>query len=971
MKKYILFLFLLLINTSFLLAQTGKISGKITDSQTGEPLFGANVMIQGTSMGAATTINGNYVIYSVPAGTYKLHATYIGYKSEVLTVKIKTGEALKQDFKLKPVSLTAKEVVITAQASGQNSAINQQLTSDKIVNVVSADKIQSLPDANAAASVGRLPGVSIIRQGGEASEVVIRGLAPQYNQILIDGVQMPATNSDDRGTDLSMISSSMLNSISVTKAITPDMDAAVLGGVVNFSLREAQTTNGMLKANITAQGGYDKLQTTYGPYKFVGSVEDRFFNDKFGVFAEVTAENVNLSSNVFGASYFLGSYNVNLANPTYLSSMNLNDVYSTRKRYGATVTLDYKIPDGKIDFMNFVSTSNTGSTNRGASYSILSDVYSNSTTSSKNDLNVITNLLDIQKTLSIFNIDLKLAHSYSESHDPNDLSVSFRQDNVPGLGAQGTVNPQDVPSKGTIDNSKNNLYYITNNSSFTGDRTFNGSIDFLSHLNFSDLITSSLKFGGMYKYTIRSHDYNQSNGVLDQASGTNVRAAIISAYPWMTKPPYNLNPNGTDLIPLTAFADPNFSYGKFLGGTYSMGVPANEGMLWNLLSIVQNSGTLDAYSHNDWASKTYDYSGNEYESAGYVMYTLNVGPILTFIPGVRYQSLTTSYTAPRGIETSTASLAYHPIDTTVDETHGYWLPMAQLIYKPLDWLQLHLAYTNTLSYPDYRAIIPWLDIGTGSPKPVTWNNVALKPGRSANYDAAISLYSNEIGLFTVDGFLKQINDLIFSASRYIINPSQYPGIPQGNTLLGDPIYTYINNPYTITVKGVELDWQTHFWYLPGAFSGLVLSVNYTHIFSAAKYPLSSLKLIYNPNPRIPPVKTEIDTFYTDRLIDQPNDIANLALGYDYQGFSVRISMIYKSNVFTGENYWQELRANTSNYVRWDLSAKQDLPWYNLQVYFDINNLNDENDISINQGSNFPTSQEDYGLTADIGLRWHL
>ena len=965
--------FLIISMYSVIQAAGTNIEGYVKDAQTGSPLFGANVIIEGTSMGAATTFSGRYVIYNVPAGTYKIHATYIGYQSTEITVNVKEGTTvLKQDFKLEPVALNEKAITVTAQASGQNSAINQQLASDKIVNVVSAAKIQELPDANAAESVGRLPGISLIRTGGEANEIVIRGLAPEYNQVLIDGVLMPATNSSDRGTDVSMISSSMLGGITVTKAITPDMDAAVLGGVVNFDLREAKSTNGIAKFNLTAQGGYNDLQTTFGPYKFVASAENRFLNDRLGVFIEASAENVNLGSNTFGGSYTLASLNPGQANPTYITSLNLDDVFRTRKRYGGTVTIDYKIPDGKIALMNFISNSNTESTDRGISYS-LSNTFYNGTTLSQTYLNVITNLLDFQKTFSFISINAKISHSYSENHDPNDLYVGFRQDNVATLNHNlQYLNPQQIPPKVTVNDTANNLYYIENYSNFNRDREITGSIDLLTHINFSDYVTSSLKFGGMYKYTIRSYNYSQGNGTLDQASGTNLRAAIIAAYPWMTKSPYNLNPNGTDLIPLAAFADHGFSYGTFLHGNYTMGTPANTDMLWNVLNISKKYGTLDSYAYNDWASKTYDYSGNEYEDAGYAMYTLNVGPTLTFIPGVRYQNLTTSYTAPRGIETSTANTYYKAVDTTVDVSHGYWLPMVHLIYKPLSWLQVHLAYTNTLTYPSYRSIVPWLDVATGGSPSVTVNNYNLKPGRSANYDVAFSVYSNEIGLFTVDGFLKRIDDLIFPVSSFIIDPSQYPMVPKSVITPGEQIYTYENNPYRVDDYGVELDWQTHFWYLPDPLSGLVLSVNYTHIFSSAKY-LKTDAIYHSPaNPRTEKgYYTLVNTFYTDRLLDQPNDIANLAVGYDLKGFSIRVSMLYKTDVFTGEDFWPELRSHTSKYVRWDLALKQVLPWKGLQVYFDMNNINGEDDISIIQGAGFPNSEQDYGMTADLGFRWSL
>ncbi len=237
---------------------SATITGIVKDSQTGEALPGANVTLVKTSLGASTDVDGRYAIRDVPPGSYTLRATYVGYKQKEMAVQVKEGQSLKQDFKLVAVAVEGEEVVVTAQAAGQNEAINKQLSSMPVMNAVSAARIQELPDANAAESVGRLPGVSLVRTGGEGSQVVIRGLSPQYNQITIDGVEMPSdvtsqnnitagggalestgNSIGDRGGDLSMISSSMLGGIEVTKAITPDMDATLIGGVVNFGLRKA------------------------------------------------------------------------------------------------------------------------------------------------------------------------------------------------------------------------------------------------------------------------------------------------------------------------------------------------------------------------------------------------------------------------------------------------------------------------------------------------------------------------------------------------------------------------------------------------------------------------------------------------------------------------------------------------------------------------------------------------------------
>ena len=172
--------------------RTSTLSGAIKDAQTGDALPGANVLLVGTGMGATTDISGKYIVRNVPAGSYSIRVTYIGYTTSTLPIVVNEAVDVRKDFRLSAVAIEGETVVITAQAAGQNEAINQQLNSMPVMNVVSAARIQELPDANAAESVSRLPGVSLIRTGGEGAKVVIRGLSPQFNQVTIDGVELPS-----------------------------------------------------------------------------------------------------------------------------------------------------------------------------------------------------------------------------------------------------------------------------------------------------------------------------------------------------------------------------------------------------------------------------------------------------------------------------------------------------------------------------------------------------------------------------------------------------------------------------------------------------------------------------------------------------------------------------------------------------------------------------------------------------------
>jgi hypothetical protein len=291
--------------------------------------------------------------------------------------------------------------------------------------------------------------------------------------------------------------------------------------------------------------------------------------------------------------------------------------------------------------------------------------------------------------------------------------------------------------------------------------------------------------------------------------------------------------------------------------------------------------------------------------------------------------------------------------------------MVHLRYKPLDWFQIHFAYTNTLNYPDYGAITPRYLIGTGY---ISYNNYRLKPARSENYDLVASVYMNEVGLFSVDGFKKRIKDLIFFSKTYLTDLSAYPDLPQGRNLLYE-FNTYVNNPIPIDVYGIEIEWQTRFWYLPSPISGIVFNINYTHIFSEASYPKTTLINEYDEEGNL--IQTITPTPYITRLLNQPNEVLNLSVGYDYGGFSARISMLYQDNIFKRPDFWMQNRVNSAKFTRWDLSVRQILPWYGIQLYFNMNNITGEMDTDINQKNLFPASEQHYGMSADLGMRLRL
>ena len=153
-RKSALALTLLILLPVFLFAQEGKLRGKITDKESGEPLIGANVQIEGMTLGASSDVDGNYVILSVPVGTYTLKVTYVGYSPiEESNVRVNSNLSTILDFKLSSTAVQVKPVEIVAE----RPLVNKSATSS--IRIVDQDFIANLPQRGINASISLQPGV--------------------------------------------------------------------------------------------------------------------------------------------------------------------------------------------------------------------------------------------------------------------------------------------------------------------------------------------------------------------------------------------------------------------------------------------------------------------------------------------------------------------------------------------------------------------------------------------------------------------------------------------------------------------------------------------------------------------------------------------------------------------------------------------------------------------------------------------
>ena len=951
---YLLFFHVLQLN--LLYANDFTISGAVSDSISGNYLVGANVYIENTAIGTSTDEKGKYNLTNINKGMYDITVSYIGYKKVSKKINLVNERFIIMDFKLSQNTLMGNAVVVSAQAKGQIGAINKQLNSKSIKNIVSSDKLKELPDANAAEAIARLPGVSIQREGGEGNKVVIRGLSPKYNKVTINGVNVASTNEYNRSTDISTISQYLLDGIEVTKAGTPDLDGDALGGTVNFSLKKAETG---LKANILTQGIYNSLEKNYNNYKYLLTISNRFYKNKLGIIVQADTESRSRDSHSLGGSYINTPASLDSINPLYLRSAYLNDIKRRNDRLNRSVSFDYNIPNGEITFFDMQNRLVKEEINFIENRTIGGNYVSHVTRSSDDEIEISTRALKLKKNLTpALLLDMFLSSSNAKNNKVF-YSSNFNEDNAFSddilSGSLSTVFEKE--------NDMNLVYYenTSKNEDFTYEKEFSNGINIKYDLKINDNLNSQIKFG--YKFREKNRSYNKNSTSIrwrdDSAAdepnqGTLNRA--IAHFSWLNE----WAVPGQEKINYKAFMDLKNDLSNFFDGDYNIGPAADVNKIKSLYKFFQTEHLIAAdrpgignwvYNKNATSSLIQDYKGNEYYDAIFGMIDLNIGQKINVITGVRNEVNKTIYNSFHGIvgPRSVAHTAGADTISSHTRTNSILLPSTFIKYEPLEGLMFRYARTTTLTRPNYSDIIP-TRIFNGGASTVYYNNFLLEPAISKNNDFVVSLYGQKLGLINFVYFNKNIEGLIFSSGRkFIINPESY-GMPA--YLDGQYINNYkLNNPFVVKLNGFEFEYQKRFWYLNNFLKGFILNFNYTRTFSEARYPRTIIDYIFTFEPTFEAEIVNTETYYLDRLIDQPDQIINFSLGYDFKGFSGRLSILQISDVYANTNFWPEMRETTDPFKRFDLSVKQKLSVNGLEIFLNIANLNEAIDVTRKRGFN--------------------
>ncbi len=978
------------------------LSGVVSDSLTSRPLAGANVFLDGTALGQATDLEGVYRINRIPEGTYTLTVSYIGYVTKKIRVLVRDDVSLGLNAELRPDVIKGETVVVTGQFVGQAAAINQQITSNTIVNIISEEKIQEMPDANAAEAIGRLPGISVLRSGGEANRVVLRGLSDQYSSITVDGVRIASTDSSSRGVDLSTISQGSLAGIELYKALTPDKDADAIAGSINLVTKKAPSER---LIRLDSKGSYNDLEQSCNQYDLNFRYGQRFWKEILGVQVSANAE-----KRIRSREYYDVDYNQNLneqGTDWEINDLELRYTNETRKRRGASLLLDFATPDGGVIRLNNVyNFTQRDYIEYGRNYPTTSDNdLEYSARDREQQIYTYNSYLKGDNYLLGLEVDWGLAFAQSKSDFPYDYEIDFLEPSA--LDNAGNpishMLPVPVGFKGPLDDlisyALNNFEKAYFNTAFyrgeTSEETSkNAFLNLSRKYVLGNIISGDLKFGGKYNSRARSRN----------------RTELFAPYYNVPFSKYNKLADGSIVekdYTGTRFEDFANVGGKIiLFSNFLDETPVNRDIFdkYSLYPLINRDALRDWWDLNrdgysDAAGKHPEYNKNlepdalfydvvERVSAGYLMNTINFGQRVTWIAGVRVESEDNDYDS----RFSPGDLSGFPVptgaieDTSATHKETVWLPNTHLNIKPTSFMSIRLAAYKALARPDFdRRLANFVARKRGTFYPANSfivGNPGLKAAKAWNYEVNTSFYGKAIGLFSVSVFYKDIEDmfhlmdgLVFKG-RGVLDSLGVQHIPS----FADQIYelTYpFNSTKPTRVWGLEVEHQANLRFLPGFLEHLVASYNFSIVRSETYIPSVLIEEYLEQLPGMPfPTKKYHYLLQENKqkLEGQPEFFGNFALGYDIGGFSVRVSVFHQGE-FNREFSPTRRSDRTQNaYTRWDLALKQKVT-DKIFLMLNVNNLTDINEGTsiVNRVNDwtFIDNRERYGMTADLGIRIEL
>lgn len=792
MKKALHLLTLLIMfgSVSVSLAQEATITGRVIDRDSRAPLAGAYVVFEKSAYGTSTNLSGEFQLSSL-AEEVSLKISYIGYNDTTITLDLRDGQPVVVEVLLVTSILELNAITITGQLQGQAKALNQQKNADNIVNVVAADQIGRFPDPNAAEALQRVSGVNIERDQGEGRYVFVRGLAPQFTNVSVNGEQIPSPEADVRYVALDAIPADQLASMEVYKTLTPDLDGDAVGGSINLITRLAES----IKPTFTGSAitGYNALMQRPN---LQGSLQydQRFLNRKLGV--------------LINASYYhndLGSDNVER---NFIDNeLELRDYELTRTRTGFSATIDYNFNPNHSIYVRGLYTKFTDREWRRRYVFLPEDSEIERLTKDRFESQGV-NTLNVggKNIFKRFTIDYDVQYAYGFQETPYDIEGAFI----------GSFDHAIDDSDFRLPRPSNNDYL--NNAAYDFD-AFEMGGSTAEDQNLAARLNVNIPYHlGKYQGTIKTGGKIRLKSKMLSIENNKFEAL-------------------TDIPDLSGFEGGLWDK-NFLNNQYTLGNPLD---LTRLLSYYNENPEKFELSIED---KIIDEAVEAYEAeesvyAGFLMARQQFGKA-TVIAGVRYEYTTGTYNSKDVVIAPNGDIQ-EVRPTTGNVSYGFALPSLNLKYALNEKTNLRAAVSMSYSRPNFDQIVPAQEANLEDNE-ASVGNPALKPVRSTNFDILGEHYFGTVGIISAGVFYKALTDFIYTRSLF---DSQYP-LFVANPLATGILVRQAQNGESANLMGFEFAFQRKLQFLPGDLANLNLYMNYTYTNAQAELQ-SRVADASNPN----------------------------------------------------------------------------------------------------------------------------
>jgi TonB-dependent receptor len=669
-----------------------------------------------------------------------------------------------------------EHVEVVGQAASIDQALKEQRNSDNIESVVHADGVAQLPDANVAEAVQRLPGISVERDQGEGRFVSVRGLGPDLNSVTINGTLVPSPESARRAVALDVLPSELVQSLSVIKTLTPDMDANSLGGTVDVQSLSAFDHKGLFYTG-TIEAGYNQNTHQTSP-KFSGAISDRFSLgdgiDNFGVAAALSWNKRDFGSDNVETG---GAWDFN--DGARLNSFEQRVYDISRERTGGGLNFDYK-PDDETQlylrtlYSRFKDSETRNSTSlefdKPQAAGELGKAKAKRKLKQREETQEIQSyVFGGERMLGLWTLSGQAGYSRSSEDSPGHIAGATFKGNssFPNSGFYDTEKPRPIIGAGFYDPSNFTLDKVDWEEQDTRDTEKNLRLDLARDYDVEGY-ASQVKFGGKVSRRNKDNDLNA----------------------WVYKDFDDAGFNDAQLN-MSPFDKGNVHYQL---GQFGPGI--SGGAIKDLIGGL-NPG--DYYDEQE--SRANDFKMNTVDIDDW-----------RFIAGMRYEG--TEFEA-KG--TGVRDGAFEAQDTQRDYHH--WLPGLHARYQLDKNTQLRAAWTNAVVRPTFGQLAPGFVIDDDE---ASFGNPNLKPLESSNFDLGIEHYMGQAGTVSAFLFYKDIKNFVYNND--LAGSGEWVDFTEA--------HTYANGD-SAKLYGLELAYSQKFDWLPAPWNGLLLGANTTFSRSSA------------------------------------------------------------------------------------------------------------------------------------------